>query len=145
VAVVAVGGRIYAKVIPDAIPASNPAPGLYEIVSGDRPLPLYTELRAKYDPQKGDQTWSVKARLTTALGRPGLAGELVDQLDPATAVRLADRLDDFRESAVRDAMIAITRDVDQAVSSKLAQLEADRVKRTAEVTHERFHRNSRLD
>jgi hypothetical protein len=135
----------------------DPAPGLHEALTG-RPLPRYAELRARYgDPGDlppvskaptervdfremltTDAAWSVKSRLEVALGRPYLATKLAEQLDPETAIRLCDRLDDLLRSAFDVARNQIAAEVSSAVDARIQVWQAEQDRRAKVVTRERF-------
>ena len=89
--------------------------------------------------------WSAKSRLEKVLGRPFLATQLADQLDPHTAASLADRLETLVSQAVAEAELAISRDVAAVVSAKVREIRETRSERAKEVTRERFTGRSRLD
>lgn len=89
--------------------------------------------------------WSARSRLEKVLGRPFLATALVDQLTPEISAKLADRLDTIVSQAVAETEMRISRDVSQAVTSKVREISEERARRTEEVTHERFGRRTRLD
>lgn len=89
--------------------------------------------------------WSAKSRIEKVLGRPFLATQLADQLDPHTAASLADRLETLVSQAVAEAELAISRDVAAVVSAKVREIRETRSERAKEVTRERFTGRSRLD
>lgn len=89
--------------------------------------------------------WSAKSRIEKVLGRPFLATQLADQLDPHTAASLADRLETLVSQAVAEAELAISRDVAAVVSAKVREIRETRSERAKEVARERFTGRSRLD
>jgi hypothetical protein len=89
--------------------------------------------------------WSAKSRLEKVLGRPFLATQLADQLDPHTAASLADRLETLVSQAVAEAELAISRDVAAVVSAKVREIRETRSEQAKAVSRERFGRPSRLD
>lgn len=131
------------------MPTSNPAPGLHEIVSG-KPLPSFAELRAKYPEHDAPEVdfraalkndghaWGTKSRLEALLGRPYLATQLVDQLDPEVSTRLAYRLQELFTVELERAMHAVNLEVEAQVQAKIAQFETERVERAEGVRRERF-------
>lgn len=127
---------------------SNPAPGLYEIVSGGKPLPSYTELRARYTDstevpevdfraalRNDSHAWDLRTRLEVVLGRPFLATQLVDQLTADTGARLADRLEAIVTANVEAAVRKVHEEVDRQVTDKINRLNEERAK---VVSRERF-------
>jgi hypothetical protein len=142
--------------------ATDPAPGLHEIVTGGKPLPTFAELRAKYpleDPANecdtpevdfraalGDDSaaWTVKSRLEVVLGRPYLATRIADQLDGETGAMLADRLEVLAATSAHAAVSELTAHVEAAVTERIASIRAERFK-AEEVARERFARHSRFD
>jgi len=85
-----------------------------------------------------DAAWSVKSRLEVALGRPYLATKLAEQLDPETAIRLCDRLDDLLRSAFDVARNQIAAEVSSAVDARIQVWQAEQDRRAKVVTRERF-------
>jgi hypothetical protein len=133
------------------VPTSSPAPGLYEIVSGGKPLPSYAALRAMYaEPGDAPETdfraalkddthaWDTRSRLEMVLGRPFLATELVDQLTPDTSARLAGRLESLITDAITDAVAKVHHDVEVAVALKINAIHEAQIKHAREVSRERF-------
>jgi hypothetical protein len=88
--------------------------------------------------------WSAKSRIEKVLGRPFLATQLADQLDPHTAASLADRLETLVSQAVAEAELAISRDVAAVVSAKVREIRETRSEQAQAVSRERFNTPSRF-
>lgn len=138
----------------DVAVLTNPAPGLQEALSG--PMPSWSELRARY-PEKDQPrpappevsnlhpaAGSVQSQLADVLGRPTLAAKLAEQLDPETALILANRLHELTDRAARNAVEQVNHDVHVATTLKIAEIENDRISRAKEASRERFTGRSRF-
>lgn len=145
--------------------AADPAPGLYEVISGESP-PTFAEMRERYgDPQglnpipkydpdapadlheqlhADDQPWSVRSRLAKSLGRRALATRLADALPPLLGAELADRLDTLVTQAVTEAEAAMTQAISDRYYEARAALDADAEQKLKEVHDERYRRPSRF-
>lgn len=99
------------------------------------PVPERVDFR---DMLTTDAAWSVKSRLEVALGRPYLATKIAEQLDPETAARLCDRLDDLLRSAFDVARTQIAAEVSSAVDARIHAWQAEQDRRAKAVTRERF-------
>lgn len=100
------------------------------------------------DMLKDEAAWSARSRLEKVLGRPYLATALVDQLNPETAAKLADRLESLVSQAVAETELRISSEVASVVTDKISQISVDRAaraKQMEEARRERFGRTSRLD
>lgn len=118
------------------IPASNPAPGLFEQMTG-KPLPPFeTDYRALLVDDEHD--WSVRHRLTATLGRPALATRLADALPPALGAELADRLDTLVTQARSEAVVELENLISEGMTAARDRLSAEAAKQLREVHDERF-------
>lgn len=126
------------------IPASNPAPGLYEQISG-KPLPPYPQA-VDYRPLLVDDEhdWSVRHRLSASLGRPALATRLADALSPQLGAELADRLDTLVTQARSEAVVELENLISEGMTQARERLSAEAAKQLREVHDERYRGHSRL-
>lgn len=144
----------------DLPPVSNPAPGLWEIVTG-KPLPSYRELvergrRAEhptYDllnvqSTRAPQLSSAEAcdRLAASIGRTQLARRITEVLPPALASQLALAVDEAVRRGIAEHVAterAVLAGMAEGAQARLQQSIEDQ-KRSREATAERFTTPSRL-
>lgn len=84
------------------------------------------------------QKWTARHRIAHVLGRPYLATQLADQLDPETAAKLADRLETLVKQAREEAVAEINNAVTAQVVSAIERLDAQTAAKLREVRNERF-------
>lgn len=151
------------------IPASNPAPGLFQQVTG-QPLPQYPRGACSCNalvggvpvkvnpecPQHGQRTdyrellvddahdWSVRHRLEATLGRMALATRLADALTPQIGAELADRLDTIVTQARTEAVVALENQISEGITAARERLTLEAEEKRREVHDERYRGNSRL-
>lgn len=145
----------------DELPAvSNPAPGLWEIVTG-KPLPSYTELvergrRAEHPTYDLLNVQSTRApelssaeacdRLAAAIDRPRLAARITEVLPPALASQLALAVEEAVRRGVRahvEAEKAVLNQLAEGATARLQQSIEDQ-KRGRKANAERWTTPSRL-
>lgn len=141
------------------IPASNPAPGLAELVEQPvkmgPPGPISREqfeqnqelpaLDLHHALKDDTQPWSVRSRLTKSLGRPSLATRLADALPPVLGAELADRLDTLITQAVTEREAQITQELSDTYHQARARLDADAAQKLRELRNERHRGHTRLN
>jgi hypothetical protein len=145
----------------EALPAvSNPAPGLWELVTG-KPLPSYAELlergrRAEHPTYDLLNVQSTRApelssaeacdRLTAAIERPRLAARITEVLPPALASQLALAVEEAVRRGIRahvEAEKAVLNQLAEGATARLQQSIEDQ-KRGREANAERWTTPSRL-
>lgn len=141
-------------------PVSNPAPGLWEVVTG-KPLPSYAELvergrRAEHPTYDLLNVQSTRApelssaeagqRLADAIGRTHLARRVMEVLPPALASQLALAVEEAVRRGIAEHVAterAVLAGMAEGAQARLAQ-SIEHQKRSREATAERFTTPSRL-